>query len=98
SVAHPRRELRAPKRGGGGRNEHESNGKGTGPRPYSLDDTSGHARGSPNRTKQFRFFVDRRRFSAMSSSAQLHWHGSRAGGKGRRLHDLRVAQNEAAHP
>ena len=48
--------------------------------------------------ESFEYRLDRGRLPALPAPAQLHRHGGRAGREGRRLHDLRAAQEQAAHP
>ena len=66
--------------------------------PHSLDDPPRHARGARHRARQLRVPLVRRRLHPLPAPAQLHRHGRRARRARRRLHDLRAAQDAAAHP
>ena len=48
--------------------------------------------------ESFEYRLDRGGLPPLPPPAQLHRHGGRAGREGRRLHDLRAAQDQAAHP
>ena len=66
-------------------------------RSHPLDDPARHGGSAGNRTRRVRIPLVRGGIHPLPAATQLHRHGGRARRARRRLHDLRAAQNAAAH-